>query len=125
MLESGHTVILGWSDKLFGVLEQLCLANESLGGGVVVLLSDKPKEEQEDALAQQVPETRGTTVICRQGSPLVREHLDKVSAEHARSVVVLSDDTLRADLCGNQPLARGVPTKLQNSLSRSNRRRFV
>ncbi|KAH8050194.1 hypothetical protein JL721_11455 [Aureococcus anophagefferens] len=98
VLESGHTVILGWSDKLFGVLEQLCLANESLGGGVVVLLSDKPKEEQEDALAQQVPETRGTTVICRQGSPLVREHLDKVSAEHARSVVVLSDDTLRADL---------------------------
>ena len=44
-----------------------------------------------------MPETRGTTVICRQGSPLVREHLDKVSAEHARSVVVLSDDTLRAD----------------------------
>jgi hypothetical protein len=37
---------------LFGVLEQLCLANESLGGGVVVLLSDKPKEEQEDALAR-------------------------------------------------------------------------
>ncbi|KAH8053371.1 hypothetical protein JL722_9599 [Aureococcus anophagefferens] len=118
VLESGHTVILGWSDKLFGVLEQLCLANESLGGGVVVLLSDKPKEEQEDALAQQVPETRGTTVICRQGSPLVREHLDKVSAEHARSVVVLSDDTLRADLCGNQPPVRDVPTKLQNSLSR-------
>ncbi|KAH8044056.1 hypothetical protein JL722_14877 [Aureococcus anophagefferens] len=51
VLESGHTVILGWSDKLFGVLEQLCLANESLGGGVVVLLSDKPKEEQEDARA--------------------------------------------------------------------------
>jgi hypothetical protein len=30
----------------------------------------------------------------------------------------------RADLCGNQPLVWGVPTKLQNSLSRSNRRRF-
>ena len=27
-------------------------------------------------------------------------------------------------LCGNQPLVWGVPTKLQNSLSRSNRRRF-
>ncbi|EGB11092.1 hypothetical protein AURANDRAFT_22280 [Aureococcus anophagefferens] len=112
VLESGHTVILGWSDKLFGVLEQLCLANESLGGGVVVLLSDKPKEEQEDALAQQVPETRGTTVICRQGSPLVREHLDKVSAEHARSVVVLSDDTLRADLCADQADARSLRVAL-------------
>ena len=29
------------------------------------------------------------------------------------------------NLCGNQPLVWGVPTKLQNSLSRSNRRRFV
>ena len=27
-------------------------------------------------------------------------------------------------LCGNQPLVWGVPTKLQNSLSRSNRSRF-
>ena len=30
----------------------------------------------------------------------------------------------REDLCGNQPLVWGVPTKLQNSLSRSNRSRF-
>ena len=30
----------------------------------------------------------------------------------------------RATLCGNQPLVWGVPTKLQNSLSRSNRSRF-
>ena len=29
-----------------------------------------------------------------------------------------------ADLCGNQPLVWGVPTKLQNSLSQSNRSRF-
>ena len=27
-------------------------------------------------------------------------------------------------LCGNQPLVWGVPTKLQNSLSQSNRSRF-
>ena len=31
---------------------------------------------------------------------------------------------LRFDLCGNQPLVWGVLTKLQNSLSRSNRSRF-
>ena len=38
-----------------------------------------------------------TVIICRQGSPLVGTDLDKVSAELARSVVVLSDDTLRPD----------------------------
>ena len=40
---------------------------------------------------------RGTQIICRQGSPLVGLDLDRVSAQHARSVVVLSDDALRPD----------------------------
>jgi hypothetical protein len=72
VLEAGHTVVLGWSDKLFGVLEQLCLANESLGGGVVVLLNEKPKFEQEDLLAKKGLDTRGTVIICRQGSKLIQ-----------------------------------------------------
>lgn len=99
VLESGHTVVLGWSDKLFGVLDQLCLANESLGGGVVVLLNEKPKFEQEDLLAAKRggDARRGTQIICRQGSPLVGLDLDRVSAQRARSVVVLSDDALRPD----------------------------
>ena len=97
MLESGHTVILGWSDKIFGVLAQLCLANESEGGGVVVLLSEMPKQDQEDILRKKALNTLGTVIICRQGSPLVGVDLDRVSAHLARSVVVLSDDSLRPD----------------------------
>ena len=37
---------------------------------------------------------------------------------------VVRDLLLLHDLCGFQPLVWGVPTKLQNSLARSNRRRF-
>jgi len=29
VLESGHTLILGWSDKMLSMIEQFCLANES------------------------------------------------------------------------------------------------
>jgi len=37
VIESGHTLILGRNDKLMGVIRQLCLANESDGGGVIVV----------------------------------------------------------------------------------------
>jgi len=49
--------------------------------------------------------------------------LARLAAAGGRAGVGL--DALRGRvLCGNQPLVWGVPTKLQNSLSRSNRSRF-
>lgn len=47
VIESGHTLILGRSDKLMEVIRQLSLANESEGGGVVVVLNETGKEEVE------------------------------------------------------------------------------
>lgn len=35
VLETDHTLILGWSDKLRPVINQICLANESIKGAPV------------------------------------------------------------------------------------------
>lgn len=32
VLETNHTLILGWSDKLIPIINEICIANESLGG---------------------------------------------------------------------------------------------
>ena len=40
------------------------------------------------------------------------------------AVRVADEAVVAGDLCGNQPLVWGVPTKLQKSLARSNRSRF-
>ena len=70
-------------------------------------------------------ETRSLTVragclICFDVEfPEPARHLAVAGAE-----LLLAPTALGAGLCGNQPLVWGVPTKLQNSLSRSNRRRF-
>ena len=45
MLETGHTVVLNWSPKLFPLIRELSLANESAGGGTVVVMADIDKEE--------------------------------------------------------------------------------
>ncbi|KAI7991814.1 putative ion channel POLLUX [Camellia lanceoleosa] len=47
VIESNHILILGWSDKLGSLLKQLAIANKSLGGGVVVVLAERDKEEME------------------------------------------------------------------------------
>ena len=44
MVETGHTLILGWSEKGLAVLQQIALANMSEGGLPIVVLCSESKE---------------------------------------------------------------------------------
>lgn len=75
--------ILGWTDKSFSLIRELCLAMKSEGGGVVVILSQRDKTEVEAELSEQFSprELCGSTVVCRTGSPLLMSDLNKVAGE--------------------------------------------
>lgn len=90
VIESGHTVILGWSDAVFTILSELALANESRRRPVVVVLADRDKVEMEDEIKEKVGDLRGTRVVCRSGSPIDLGDLALSSHTTARSVIVLS-----------------------------------
>lgn len=92
VVEQNHTLILGWSDKLGSLLNQLAIANESLGGGIVVVLAERDKEEMEMDIAKMEFDFKGTFVICRSGSPLILADLKKVSVSKARAIIVLAED---------------------------------
>ncbi|GAV86820.1 DUF1012 domain-containing protein [Cephalotus follicularis] len=92
VVEQNHTLILGWSDKLGSLLNQLVIANESLGGGIVVVMAERDKEEMELDIAKMEFDYRGTSVICRSGSPLILADLKKVSVSKARAIVILAED---------------------------------
>ncbi|KAL1557203.1 ion channel CASTOR-like isoform X2 [Salvia divinorum] len=92
VVERNHTLILGWSDKLGSLLNQLAIANESLGGGTVVVMAEHDKEEMELDIGKMEFDFRGTSVICRSGSPLILADLKKVSVSKARAIVVLAED---------------------------------
>ncbi|KAJ0972253.1 hypothetical protein J5N97_020212 [Dioscorea zingiberensis] len=92
VIEKNHTLILGWSDKLGSLLNQLAIANESLSGGTVVVMAERDKEEMELDIAKMEFDFKGTSVICRSGSPLILADLKKVSVSKARAVVVLAED---------------------------------
>ncbi|KAL1801823.1 hypothetical protein ACET3Z_030470 [Daucus carota] len=92
VVKQNHTLILGWSDKLGSLLNQLAIANENLGGGIVVVMAEKDKEEMEVDIAKMEFDFRGTSVICRSGSPLILADLKKVSVSKARAIIVLAED---------------------------------
>ncbi|GMH15001.1 hypothetical protein Nepgr_016842 [Nepenthes gracilis] len=92
VIERNHILILGWSDKLGSLLKQLAIANKSLGGGVVVVLAERNKEEMEMDIAKLEFDFMGTSVICRSGCPLILADFKKVSASKARAIIVLASD---------------------------------
>lgn len=61
------------------LLNQLAIANESLGRGVVVVMAERDKEDMENDIAKMEFDFKGTTVICRSGSPLILSDLKKVT----------------------------------------------
>lgn len=60
------------------LLNQLAIANESLGGGTVVVMAEHDKEKMELDIGKMEFDFRGTSVICRSGSPLILADLKKV-----------------------------------------------
>jgi len=94
VLESDHTLILGWNEKVAPLLMELSIANQSNGrNAVAVVLAEREKEEMEGHLAESCPDTQGTLVICRQGSPFSTGDLKRVSVTTARVVIILSDES--------------------------------
>ena len=56
VLESDHTVILGWSPQVFTIISELVLANENRKhGAVIAILAEKDKVEMEDEIHEPLP----------------------------------------------------------------------
>jgi voltage-gated potassium channel Kch len=94
VVEKDHTVILGWSDQVFTVVEQLVTANSSRKRARIVILAEHDKIEMEEALRHRLEDTGTTRVVCRTGNPLDVTDLGMVSLNAARSIVVLAPQDL-------------------------------
>lgn len=71
--------ILGWTDKSFSLVRELCLAMKSEGGGVVVILSERDKSEIESEVCLFV--CPHPTYIGVQCVPVVLVHLTNTVAD--------------------------------------------
>ena len=95
VLESGHTLILGWSPQIFTILSELMIANENQIKARIVVLANRDKVEMEEQIHERVRETGETRVIVRSGNPIDLNDLELGSPHSARSIIILppeSDD---------------------------------
>lgn len=65
VLETGHSLILGWSEKLLPIVDQLCNANASEGGRPIVILAEMEKQAMDEAIGKHNSNLRGSTIVCR------------------------------------------------------------
>ncbi|MER5200131.1 CASTOR/POLLUX-related putative ion channel [Streptomyces sp. NPDC002755] len=89
VVETGHSVVLGWSDQVFTVVGELVAARADQRWSAVVVLADRDKTEMEEALATALGPTGTTRLICRSGSTADPDALGLVSPGSAHAVLVL------------------------------------
>jgi hypothetical protein len=93
VMEHGHFLILGWSDKIYSVIDQLSEANLDKGRIIVVVMADRDKLEMEEKLRAKVQFLPRVKLVVRSGSSVSIPDLARVSFNHAQAIVVLVDES--------------------------------
>ncbi|HOZ31159.1 MAG TPA: hypothetical protein PLL66_09595 [Bacteroidales bacterium] len=92
VIEQNHTLILGWSTKVFTIISELIVAGENQKSPRVVILSEKDKVEMEDEIREKIPVMKNMKVICRTGSPSDLTSLAIVNPHQAKSIIILTPE---------------------------------
>lgn len=86
--EDDHTIIIGFDNNVYAILQELIEANSNKKNACIVILGEQPKEEMEDAISSHIPDTATTRIICRSGNLHEAYALERCSVETCKSVIV-------------------------------------
>lgn len=92
VLEKNHVIILGFNENAINIIRELIIANENQKKGVIVVMDNQDKTEMEDLIAQRIPDTKNTKIICRSGSIDNISDVEICSPETCRSIIVNAEN---------------------------------
>ena len=92
VMEQGHFLILGWSEKIYTLIDQLTEANLERGKITVVVMAEKDKIQMEEMLRDKVVHQERVKLVVRSGSSVSISDLQRVSFDLADSIIVLVDE---------------------------------
>lgn len=92
VVEKKHTLILGWSTKIFSILSELIIANKNKRKCRIVILGTKDKLEMEDEIKSRITIPKNTKIICRSGNPMDTNNLQMVNINKSKAIIVLDDE---------------------------------
>jgi voltage-gated potassium channel Kch len=92
VIESDHTLILGWSSSIFTIISELVIANENQKAPRIVIMADKDKVEMEEEIRAKVGPTGRTRVVCRTGNPIDLYDLEIANPHESKAIIILSPE---------------------------------
>jgi voltage-gated potassium channel Kch len=92
VIESGHTLILGWSNRVFPILAELAIANENVRKARVVIFANATRALMDSEIRSRVPNLGKLKVITRTGDPTNPEDLKRANVSSAKSIIILDAD---------------------------------
>lgn len=93
VVESGHVLVLGWSPRIFAVLNELAIASENQRGRLVVIFADMERDVMQEEIASRSEALSSLRVVLRRGDPTNPKDLARANVPGARSVIVLGGDS--------------------------------
>ncbi|MFC2129938.1 NAD-binding protein [Bacteroidota bacterium] len=92
VVESNHTVILGWSFQVFQIISELVIANENQKNPSIAILAGEDKIKMEDEIKAKAGDTQNTRIICRTGYPIDLMDLEIINLHEAKSIIILAPE---------------------------------
>ena len=92
VIESGHTLILGWSNRVFPILSELAIANENVRKPRVVIFAAMTRALMDSEIRSRVPNLGKLKVITRTGDSTNPEDLKRANVSSAKSIIILDAD---------------------------------
>lgn len=94
---NGHTLILGWSEQIFSILNELIKANSNQSRSSIVILAPVDPRIIKREIFYKVRNTGKTRIIIRQGEHTDFESLALVSINTSKSIIILNNDDEQSD----------------------------
>ena len=86
--EVGHTLIIGFDNNIYSILNELIEANSNKKNACIVVLCQQEKGIIEDAISSHITNKSNTRIICRSGVLHEAYALERCSVETCKSVII-------------------------------------
>ena len=118
ILDKGHTLILGWSPRIFTILKELAIANQNVSRPLVVVFANVDRALMDREIDTRCGDLGKLRVITRKGDTTNPLDLKRANVSEAKSVIVLDSDRSGDAMVISTVLAA-------RSLSSNSNQRFV
>jgi voltage-gated potassium channel Kch len=92
VINTNHTLILGWSNRIFPILSELAVANSNIRRATVVIFANVDRIAMEDEIRSRAGDIGKLKIVTRKGDPTNPSDLARANVGAAKSVIILDAD---------------------------------